>query len=147
MDPYLRSWLLFVRWLFEVAPSERAFLEGFLPRHLHRAGAQRRDRRADHRGGTRLPPQAVDRGPAALPGRLRRPHTRGRLPQITAPTLVLAGGRDSTSRPELCRAVAELIPGARFEVMEEEAHQPFQEVPDEWNARVDALWREVESRG
>ncbi len=29
MDPYLRSWLLFVRWLVEVAPSERAFLEGF----------------------------------------------------------------------------------------------------------------------
>jgi pimeloyl-ACP methyl ester carboxylesterase len=60
---------------------------------------------------------------------------------------VLAGGRDSTSRPELCRAVAELIPGARFEVMEEEAHQPFQEVPDEWNARVDAFWREVEAPG
>ena len=29
MDPYLRSWCLFVRWLVEVAPSERAFLEGF----------------------------------------------------------------------------------------------------------------------
>jgi hypothetical protein len=29
--------------------------------------------------------------------------------------------------------------------MEEEAHQPFQEVPDEWNARVDAFWREVEA--
>jgi pimeloyl-ACP methyl ester carboxylesterase len=29
MDPDLRSWLLFVRWLVELAPSERAFLEGF----------------------------------------------------------------------------------------------------------------------
>jgi 3-oxoadipate enol-lactonase len=29
MDLYLRSWLLFVRWLVEFAPSERAFLEGF----------------------------------------------------------------------------------------------------------------------
>ncbi len=56
-----------------------------------------------------------------------------RLQQITAPTLVLA--------------VAELIPGALFEVMEEEAHQPFQEVPDEWNARVDTFWREVETQG
>jgi 3-oxoadipate enol-lactonase len=28
-DAYLRSWGLFVRWLVEVAPSERAFLEGF----------------------------------------------------------------------------------------------------------------------
>jgi pimeloyl-ACP methyl ester carboxylesterase len=72
--------------------------------------------------------------------------TSDRLPEIAAPTLVLAGGRDSTSRPELCRAVAELIPGARFEVMEEEAHQPFQEVPDEWNARVGAFWWEVEAQ-
>ena len=67
-----------------------------------------------------------------------------RLPEISAPTLVLAGGRDSTSRPELGREVAELIPGARFHVLENESHQPFQEVPDEWNDRVDAFWREVD---
>jgi hypothetical protein len=30
-------------------------------------------------------------------------------------------------------------------VMEEESHQPFQEVPDDWNARVDAFWREAEA--
>src|ERR687898_3510116 len=29
MDRYLRTWCLFVRWLVEVVPSERAFLEGF----------------------------------------------------------------------------------------------------------------------
>jgi hypothetical protein len=29
-------------------------------------------------------------------------------------------------------------------VMEEEGHQPFQEVPEDWNARVGAFWREVE---
>ena len=73
------------------------------------------------------------------------PGTTDRLPQITAPTLVLAGGRDLTMRPEVCRAVAEGIPGAVFEVMEEEAHQPFQEVPDQWNARVDSFWREVDA--
>jgi 3-oxoadipate enol-lactonase len=72
-------------------------------------------------------------------------NTSDRLPQITAPTLVLAGGLDTTTRPQLCRAVAELIPGARFEVMEEESHQPFQEAPDDWNARVDAFWHEVEA--
>jgi pimeloyl-ACP methyl ester carboxylesterase len=49
-----------------------------------------------------------------------------------------------TARPELGRAVADKIPGARFEVMEQEAHQPFQEVPDQWNTRVDAFWRQVE---
>jgi pimeloyl-ACP methyl ester carboxylesterase len=43
--------------------------------------------------------------------------------------------------------VAELIPRTQFEVMAEESHQPFQEVPDDWNARVDAFWREVEGGG
>ena len=146
LDAYARSWVRFVRLFVEVAPSERAFLEGFfLWIYTPRA----------HNDGT------VDQFIQEL---LAFPHkqstedvqrfidafidhdTTDRLPQITAPTLVLAGGRDMTSRPELCRAVAELIPGARFEVMEEEAHQPFQEVPDEWNARVDAFWREVEGR-
>ena len=64
-------------------------------------------------------------------------------PEIAAPTLVLAGEIDIITPPRFGRAVAEAIPGARFEVMPGEAHQPFQEVPDEWNARVDAFWREV----
>ncbi len=145
-DTYFRSWGLFVNWLLEVAPSERALLEAFfLWIYTPRA----------HNDGT------VDKFIEEV---LAFPHkqttedvqrhldaflshdTTDRLPQIVAPTLVLAGGRDPTSRPEFGRAVAELIPGARFEVMEEEAHQPFQEVPDAWNARVDAFWREVEAR-
>src|SRR3712207_3282864 len=136
MDPYLRSWGLFVRWLVEVAPSERAFLEGFFL-DIYTARA--------HNDGT------VDQFIEEV---LAFPHkqstedlqrfldafldhdTSGRLPEIAAPTLVLAGGRDPTARPPLCRAVAELIPGARFEGMEEEAHQPFQEVPEIGRAHV-----------
>ena len=53
---------------------------------------------------------------------------------------------DLITRPELCRAVADRIPGSMFEVMEGEAHQPFQEVPDLWNARVSAFWQSVDSR-
>jgi pimeloyl-ACP methyl ester carboxylesterase len=144
MDPYLRSWGLFVRWLVEVAPSERAFLEMFFL-NIYTARA--------HNEG--MVDQIIDEV-LAFPYKqttedLQRSldafmdhDTTERLPDISAPTLVLAGGRDATSRPELCREVAELVPGARFEVMEEEAHQPFQEVPDEWNALVDAFWREVE---
>ena len=147
MDPYLRSLALFVRWLVEVAPSERAFLEAFfLTIYTPRA----------HNDGT------VDQ---IIEEVLAFPHKQAtedlqrfidafvdhdatdRLGDIAAPTLVLAGGRDPTARPPLCRAVAELIPGARFEVLEEEAHQPFQEVPEEWNARVDTFWREVETQG
>ena len=144
-DPYLRKWGQFVRWLVEVAPSERAFLEGFfLDIYTPRA----------HNDGT---VEQIIEDALAFPHKqaaedLQRSldafldHDTGdRLPQITAPTLVLAGGLDTTSRPELCRAVAELIPDARFEVMEGESHQPFQEAPDDWNARVDAFWHEVEA--
>jgi pimeloyl-ACP methyl ester carboxylesterase len=146
-DPYLRSWGLFVRWLIEVAPSERAFLEGFFldiyTARAHNEGMV--DQIIEevlafpHKQSTEDLHRSLD---AFLDH-----DTTDRLPEIAAPTLVLAGGRDSTARPSLCRAVAELIPGAQFEVMEEEAHQPFQEVPDQWNARVDAFWREVEARG
>jgi pimeloyl-ACP methyl ester carboxylesterase len=146
MDAYLRSWLLFVRSLVDVAPSERAFLEGFfLAIYTPRA----------HNDGMvgqiveevlAFPHKQAAADLQAFLDAFRDHDTTDRLKEITVPTLVLAGGRDITSRPELCRAVAELIPGARFEVMEAEAHQPFQEVPGEWNARVDAFWREVEAR-
>jgi pimeloyl-ACP methyl ester carboxylesterase len=145
MDHYLRSWVRFVGWLVEVAPSERAFLEGFFL-DLYTARA--------HNDGTVA---------AFIDEVLAFPHkqsaadlqryvaafldhdTSDRLRWITAPTLVLAGGSDSTARPELCRAVAEAIPGARFEVLPGEAHQPFQEIPDRWNARVDDFWRKAEA--
>jgi len=73
--------------------------------------------------------------------------TVGRLPDIAVPTLVLAGGLDMITPPRYGIAVADAIPGARFEIMAEEAHQPFQEVPDLFNATVDTFWRQVEARG
>jgi hypothetical protein len=63
------------------------------------------------------------------------------------PTLVLSGELDLVLPPRFGRPVAAGIPNARFEVMAGEAHQPFQEVPVESNARVEAFWREVEARG
>jgi pimeloyl-ACP methyl ester carboxylesterase len=56
-----------------------------------------------------------------------------------------AGGLDVVTPPRYGRVVADLIPGARFEVLPQEAHQPFPEVPDSFNARFDAFWREVEA--
>jgi pimeloyl-ACP methyl ester carboxylesterase len=73
-----------------------------------------------------------------------RHDTLDRLPGIMAPTLVLAGELDMATPVRLGRAVADAIPGARFEIMPQEAHQPFQESPDLFNARVDAFWREVD---
>jgi pimeloyl-ACP methyl ester carboxylesterase len=72
--------------------------------------------------------------------------TTDRLAQIAAPTLVLAGGLDRAVAPDLGRAVADGIPGARFEILPQEGHRPFVEAADEVNARVDAFWQEVEKQ-
>ena len=145
MDPYLRRWTLFVRWLVEAAPSERAFLEDFfLSIYTPRA----------HNDGTvdrfieellAFPHKQTTEAVQAFLDAFIRHDATGRLARIAAPTYVLAGGRDVICRPALGRAVADRIPGARFEVLEEEAHQPFQEIPGEWNARVDAFWKDVET--
>lgn len=71
--------------------------------------------------------------------------TIDRIHEITAPTLVLAGGIDIFARPALGREVADRIPGARFVRQPGEAHQPFQERPEEWNALVHGFWTEVSS--
>jgi len=146
-DPFLRRWALFVRWLMEAAPGEREFLEWFYA-FIYTPRA--------HNDGTvdeiieqvlAFPYKQAPADAQRFLDALLDHDTTDRLGQIAMPALVLAGGLDMTSRPELCRAVAELIPRARFEVMQEESHQPFQEVPDTWNARVDDFWRQVETGG
>jgi pimeloyl-ACP methyl ester carboxylesterase len=146
MDVALRRWAAFVRWLADAAPSERDFLEDFFL-FIYTARA--------HNDGTvdaiideamafpyKQSPEDTQR---TLDAFLSHGGTAARLPSIKAPTLVLAGGRDPTARPELGRAVADAIPGALFEIMEEESHQPFQEVPDQWNSRVAAFWQGVDA--
>jgi 3-oxoadipate enol-lactonase len=145
-DPYLRIWGRFVRWLAMTVADEREYLEAFfLWIYTPRA----------HNDGTvaafidevvAFPyKQSTDDLLRFLDAFMTRPDSAERLREVTSPTLVLAGGIDPTARPELGRAVAEAIPGAAFEVWESESHQPFQEVPDRWNARVDAFWSEVEA--
>jgi 3-oxoadipate enol-lactonase len=145
-DPYLRAWGRFVHWLIGAAPDERAFLESFFL-SIYTARA--------HNDGTvaafidevltfphKQEPEDLQRFLAAF----MEHRTADRLPRITAPTQVLAGGLDPTARPELGRAVAAAVPGARFQVLEGESHQPFQEIPETWNALVDAFWQEVDAR-
>ena len=146
MDSYLRSWIRFVQRLVEDAPSERAFLEGFFL-DIYTARA--------HNDGTvaafidevlAFPHKQTASDLQRYLDPLLEHDTTARLPQIEAPTLVLVGGSDSTARVELGRAVADGIPGAVLEVLAGEAHQPFQEIPERWNARVDDFWRDVEAR-
>jgi pimeloyl-ACP methyl ester carboxylesterase len=146
-DALFRSQLDFWRWLPEAAPSERAFFEAFFtwvytPRaHANGSVAEIIEEALSFPHG-----QSVEAFQAQVDA-CRRHDAADRLSQISVPTLVLAGEFDVILPPRFGRAVAEAIPGARFEVLPGEAHQPFQEVPDGWNARVDAFWREVEARG
>jgi 3-oxoadipate enol-lactonase len=61
---------------------------------------------------------------------------RGDLPRITAPTLVLAGADDPATPPEHGRLIADLIPGARFEVVSPAAHLATIERPDLTTAMI-----------
>ena len=146
-DAFFRAAVNFLRWLPEAAPTERAALEAFYlwlytPR-AHEDGTVEKIIEEvlafPHQPST----EAIQRTLDAFAVH----DTAARLSQIAVPTLVLAGGLDLITPPRYGRVVADAIPGARFEVLAEEAHQPFQEVPELFNARVDAFWREVEARG
>jgi 3-oxoadipate enol-lactonase len=49
--------------------------------------------------------------------------------RIAVPTLCIAGDEDGSTPPDLVRAMADLIPGSRFEMIEGAAHIPCVETP------------------
>ncbi len=55
---------------------------------------------------------------------------RGRMGEITSPTLVIVGNRDQPDMVDIARHMADHIPGARLEVMEGVAHLPPMEAPE-----------------
>ena len=133
-------------WLPEAAPSERAFYEAFFTWvYTPRAHDDGTVDQIVEEALAFSNQQSVEAFQAQVDVCLSH-DTVNRLPQITAPTLVLAGERDVILPPRFGRDVADAIPNAAFDVLPGEAHQPFQEVPDEFNARVDAFWRKVEGR-
>ncbi len=64
------------------------------------------------------------------------------LGRIRVPTLVLWGASDRIVTPDYGRAYAGLIPGARFELIEEAGHHPEIEQPERFAERVAAFLRE-----
>lgn len=144
-DAYWLSIVNSVRWMAESAPSERDFLQAFFvwiyTRRAHLDGTVGQIIEESLEFPHKATPEAIRRTLDAFATH----ETADRLHNVAVPTLVLAGGEDVMTPPAYGREVADLIPNARFEVLPDEAHQPFQEVPDLFNARVDAFWREVES--
>lgn len=62
--------------------------------------------------------------------------------KITNPTLVIAGGADQTTPPEMARTLASAIPGSRLVELEGCGHCPPLEQPDAFAAAVDAFLRD-----
>ena len=61
---------------------------------------------------------------------LARPDSREMLPTLHTPTFVGAGAADQTVPPELGREIADLIPGARFQLFSRSGHLPPLEEPE-----------------
>ena len=140
-EALVRSW----GWLAARAPSPRAMLEAFFL-WIYTARA--------HEDGTVA--QLVDEAlafphPQSPEGFERQLEAWAahdaldRLGAIAVPTLVVAGGQDIATPPRLGRAVAERIPGAELVVLPDEAHQPFQERPEEFDALVHGFWSRVDA--
>jgi pimeloyl-ACP methyl ester carboxylesterase len=146
VDEYMRALFRAFEWQARLAPGPREFMEYFFV-WIYTVRA--------HNDGTvarlidevlAFPYQQDIEDFLAFAHACRDHDARGRLGGISVPALVLAGQEDLITRPELGRAVAAEIPGALFEVMDGEAHQPFQEVPEAWNDRVHAFWQDAERR-
>src|SRR3712207_2925474 len=101
MDVALRRWAEFVRWPVDAAPSERAFLEAFFL-FIYTARAQN-DGTVDSiiEDAMAFPyKQSPADTQRTLEAFLSHRGTEARLPTVSAPTLVLAGGLDPTRSEE-----------------------------------------------
>jgi pimeloyl-ACP methyl ester carboxylesterase len=70
------------------------------------------------------------------------PTLRGRLANITTPTLVVWGDSDQMFDPDYGRAYAAAIPGARFQLLTATGHLPQLETPDQL---LRAVWAFADS--
>jgi pimeloyl-ACP methyl ester carboxylesterase len=145
IDPYFEAMGRAWRWMVADAPSERAFLEAFFvwiyTRRAHLDGTVDQIIEESLAFPYAASAEAIRRTLDALLAH----ETADRLPEIGVPALVLAGAEDVCTPPIYGRVVADLIPGAQFEVWDGEAHQPMQEAADRFNRRVTEFWREVDS--
>lgn len=62
---------------------------------------------------------------------------------LTLPTLALAGDHDGSTPPDLVRETAELIPGARFELIRGAGHLPMVEQPEAFARALTGFLKEI----
>jgi pimeloyl-ACP methyl ester carboxylesterase len=66
--------------------------------------------------------------------------TADRIGTIAAPTLVTVGELDLVLPPRFSRELASRVAGARLVVVPEAGHQPFQELPEDYNRLLREFW-------
>jgi pimeloyl-ACP methyl ester carboxylesterase len=64
---------------------------------------------------------------------------------ITAPTLVAVGDHDAATAPDRARRIAELIPGARLEIIRDSGHSSSIEQPEAVSALIRSFLAEVDA--
>ncbi|MDQ4125592.1 MAG: alpha/beta hydrolase [Actinomycetota bacterium] len=132
-------------WLHLAATSETpmAFMRHFL------SSIYSRDAHADGRADAwaeellAFEPPMSDEAFVATVEAFRKHSSVGRLHRIAVPTLVVVGEEDLNASPSYSRDLADAIPGAELVILPRQGHQPFQEVPDAYNALVTGFWERV----
>ena len=69
--------------------------------------------------------------------------TADRVGGISAPTLITVGDLDLVLPPRFSQELAERIPNARLVVIPDVGHQPFQEVPADYNVLLADFWQSI----
>jgi pimeloyl-ACP methyl ester carboxylesterase len=69
--------------------------------------------------------------------------TADRVAGISAPTLITVGDLDLVLPPRFSQELVERIPNARLVVIPDVGHQPFQEVPADYNVLLADFWQSV----
>jgi pimeloyl-ACP methyl ester carboxylesterase len=146
-DAYFRSVVASWRWMAAAAPNPEALLKAFfLWLYTPAAHADGTVERAVSNALSFPHPQTPEGFQAQIDAFSDYHYALDRFAGIAAPTLVLAGELDIATPPRLGRLVAEQLPNAEFETIPAQAHRPFEETPNEFNARLDAFWRDAASR-
>jgi pimeloyl-ACP methyl ester carboxylesterase len=69
--------------------------------------------------------------------------TADRVAGISAPTLITVGDLDLVLPPRFSQELVERIPNARLVVIPDVGHQPFQEMPADYNVLLADFWQSV----
>jgi 3-oxoadipate enol-lactonase len=68
---------------------------------------------------------------------------RDAAPGLRLPVQLIAGGLDGATPPDIVRATADLIPGARFDLIEDAGHIPCVETPERHAAILTRFLQEI----